>query len=81
MKKTTKELFNVLEEFSKIFNIPPPWSNDIGSWWQQVVNDMEIELLYLLHNNNVLGCYDNDVLIFMNDVLFNRVIDLNKVKH
>ena len=78
METTTKELLNVLEFFSEIFNIPPPWSSDIGRWWHQVVYDMEIELLYLLYDNNVLGRYDNDDLTFMNNLLSSRITDLEK---
>ncbi|MGE8004065.1 hypothetical protein [Lysinibacillus sp. NPDC093216] len=79
MEMTTKEILNTLKIFSDTFNIPPPNSNDIGSWWDQVVNDMDIELLYLLHDNNVLGRFDDDVLVFMNSLLANRINDLEIV--
>lgn len=76
MGTTTNELLDVLKIFSEIFNIPPPKSNDIGLWWHQVIRGMEIELLYLLYENNVLGRYDDDVLKFMNNLLKNRIDDL-----
>ncbi|MFJ3389946.1 MULTISPECIES: hypothetical protein [unclassified Lysinibacillus] len=76
METTTKELLDVLIKFSEIFNIPPPNSNDIGSWWYQVVNDIEIEFLYLLHDNNVLGRHDNEELKFMNNLLSSRITEL-----
>ncbi|MFT9816274.1 hypothetical protein [Lysinibacillus sp. NPDC056185] len=79
MEITTNELLNTLKTFSEIFNIPPLDSNDIGLWWDQVVNDIEVELLYLLYENNVLGRCDNDVLIFMNNLLINRINDLEIV--
>lgn len=76
METTTKELLDVLINFSEVFSIPPPNSNDIGSWWSQVVNDIEIELLYLLHENNVLGRHDNEELRFMNNLLSSRITEL-----
>ncbi|MGE8037810.1 hypothetical protein [Lysinibacillus sp. NPDC093692] len=76
MKTTTKELLDVLKIFSEIFSIPPPNSNDIGSWWDKVVNDIEIELLYLLHDNNVLGRHENEELKFMNNLLSDRITEL-----
>jgi|GEM_PF-2258764 len=79
METTTKEILDVLKIFSEIFNIPPPNSNDIGIWWDQVIKEMEIELLYLLHENNVLGRCDNEVLIFMHNLLTNRIKDLEIV--
>lgn len=78
METTVNELLSVLEFFSEIFNIPPPWSNDIGHWWHKVVNDIDTELLYLLYDNNVLGRYNNDDLIFMNNLLSDRINDLEK---
>lgn len=76
METTTNELLDVLKIFSEIFNIPPPKSNDIGLWWHQVIRGMEIELLYLLYDNNVLGRCDNEVLIFMNNLLINRITEI-----
>ncbi|MFA1738414.1 hypothetical protein [Lysinibacillus fusiformis] len=73
---TTSDLLNTLENFSEIFNLPPPESNDIGLWWDQVVKEMEKEVLYLLYENNVLGRHDNDTLIFMNKLLLSRISDL-----
>ncbi|MGE6602568.1 hypothetical protein ACQKEY_12660 [Lysinibacillus fusiformis] len=76
MVMITSDLLNTLKVFSEVFNIPPPWSNDIGQWWHQVVNDMDVELLLLLYNNNVLGRYNNKDLIFMNSLLSDRISDL-----
>ncbi len=76
METTTKELLDVLKIFSEIFSIPPPKSNDIGCWWYQVVKEMKIESLHLLYDNNVLSRCDDDVIIFMNNLLTNRIKDL-----
>jgi len=76
MELKTKELLYTLQLFSEIFNIPPPKSNDIGCWWEQVVKEIKAESLYLLYENNVLGRCDNDVLIFMNTLLTNRIKNL-----
>ncbi len=72
----TSDLLNTLKNFSEIFDLPPPESNDIGLWWDQVVKEMDKDLLYLLYENNVLGRCDNDTLIFMNNLLLNRISDL-----
>ncbi|MFF2174991.1 hypothetical protein ACFVT8_00775 [Lysinibacillus sp. NPDC058147] len=79
MEMTTRELLNTLKIFSEIFSIPPPKSNDIEIWWEQVVKEMGIDSLYLLYDNNVLSRSDNDVLIFMNNLLTNRINDLEIV--
>lgn len=74
--KTTKEIVNVLEEFSKIFNLTPLWSTDIGQWWCRVVNEMDIWQLCLLRDHNVFGRYDNKPLNSMNDMIFKRIEEL-----
>jgi hypothetical protein len=63
----------VLEDFSEMFNLTPPWSNDIGYWWYCVVNEMEAWLLYFLRDNNVFGHYNNKVLNAMNSILLQRI--------
>jgi len=79
MEYINEEILNVLEIFSEIFKIPLPHSIDLGHWWSQVINEIEIDLLYLLYDNNVFGRYDNNDLIFMNKLLSNRIKEIEIV--
>lgn len=76
MEYVNEEILDVLEIFLEIFEIPLPQSIDLGQWWSQVINEIEIDLLYLLYDNNILGRYDNNDLIFMNNLLSNRIKEI-----
>lgn len=79
MEYVNEEMLDVLEIFLEIFEIPLPQSIDFGHWWFQVINEIEIDLLYLLYDNDVFGKYDNDDLMFINNLLSNRIKEIEIV--
>lgn len=76
---TTEEVLIELKNFSELFNLTPPWSNNISIWWHQVISEMEEWLLYLIHDNNIFAYSDNSKIKWMNDVLLQRIKELEAV--
>lgn len=69
--KTTEEILITLVEFSAMFNLTPPRSNDIKQWWYQVVKEMEIHLLYLIRDSNLF--VDGHNLVWMHDIVMHQI--------
>lgn len=71
-----KDVWNVLVEFSKMFNLTPPSSGDIVQWWLTAVHEMEVWLLHLIRDNNLFPFQTVSQLNWMNDVLAQRIYQL-----
>ena len=77
MKTISEKELKIIVEFSVIFNIPQPKSNDFSGWWRQTVNNIDIWLLRLLRDNNVFGRYrDESKLKWMHDMVLQRIEEL-----
>lgn len=71
--KTMEEKLKALKDFAELFNLTPPWSNDIGHWWCIVVDEMELYLLYFFYENNFFADNSNQQIKQMNDLLCQRI--------
>ena len=76
---TTEEVLIELKNFSELFNLTPPWSNNISIWWHQVISEMEEWLLYLIYDNNIYAYSDNSKIKWMNDMLLQRIKEIETV--
>lgn len=76
---TTEEILIELKNFSEMFNLTPPWNNNIRTWWHQVISEMDEWLLYLVHDYKLFLYDENSQIKWMNDMLLQRIKEIETV--
>ena len=50
MKQLDKKLLTAVIEFSHMFKVPVPKTNDLFHWWKEALNEMQLHDIKLLHS-------------------------------
>lgn len=86
MKTSKRHLLAVLNDFSRIYNVTPPQTDDIGVWWKNAITQMakwEIQLYYIAFKRAI----ENGVLngeiskMMLNELENSNLINLNEKQY